>query len=142
MEVTAKVMFFKVSLTILLNQIFALVPLFSCQTGFKNLQSLEICGGGLTDAGVKNIKDLAPLKLLNLSQNHNLSEKSLEMISGLTALVSLNVLNSRITNEGLLYVKSVNSLCSLSMESSQVTASEIKKLKSTFLPNLVNYRPE
>lgn len=109
---------------------------------FKNLQSLEICGGGLTDAGVKSIKDLASLKLLNLSQNHNVSDKSLEMISGLTALVSLNVSNSRITNEGLLYLKSLKSLRSLCMESCQVTASEIKKLKSTFLPNLVNYRPE
>jgi len=24
---------------------------------FKNLQSLEVCGGLITDAGVKNIKD-------------------------------------------------------------------------------------
>lgn len=49
---------------------------------FKNLRSLEICGGGLTDAGVKNIKDLKSLVLLNLSQNHHLTDKSLEFISG------------------------------------------------------------
>ncbi|KAL6335433.1 hypothetical protein AAG906_029676 [Vitis piasezkii] len=49
---------------------------------FKNLQSLEICGGGLTDAGVKNIKDLTCLTVLNLSQNCNLTDKSLELISG------------------------------------------------------------
>ncbi|CAL5375596.1 unnamed protein product [Camellia sinensis] len=48
---------------------------------FKNLRSLEICGGGLTDAGVKNIKDLSSLTVLNLSQNGNLTDKSLEMIS-------------------------------------------------------------
>lgn len=52
------------------------------QTGFKNLQALEICGGNLTDAGVKNIKDLTSLTLLNLSQNSNLTDKSLELISG------------------------------------------------------------
>ena len=57
--------------------------LFSCQTGFKNLQSLEICGGGLTDAGMKNIKVLASLTLLNISQNCNLTNKSLELISGM-----------------------------------------------------------
>ncbi|GJT14889.1 vacuolar-processing enzyme [Tanacetum coccineum] len=35
----------------------------------KNLRSLEICGGGITDVVVKNIKDLQSLVLLNLSQN-------------------------------------------------------------------------
>ena len=47
------------------------------------MRSLEICGGGLTDAGVKNIKDLSSLSLLNLSQNCNLTDKTLEMISGI-----------------------------------------------------------
>lgn len=48
----------------------------------KKLQSLEICGGGLTDAGMKNIKDLSSLTLLNLSQNCNLTDKTLELVSG------------------------------------------------------------
>lgn len=52
---------------------------------FKNLRSLEICGGGLTDAGVKNIKDLTSLTLLNLSQNSHLTDKSLEVISGIVS---------------------------------------------------------
>lgn len=55
---------------------------FSFDTDLKRLQSLEICGGGLTDAGVKNIKDLSSLTLLNLSQNSNLTDKTLELISG------------------------------------------------------------
>lgn len=50
---------------------------------FKKLRSLEICGGGLTDAGVKNIKELTSLTLLNLSQNNLLTDKSLESISGI-----------------------------------------------------------
>jgi hypothetical protein len=49
---------------------------------FKNLESLELCGGSITDAGVKNIKDLKALTLLNLSQNANLTDKTLELISG------------------------------------------------------------
>ena len=49
---------------------------------FKGLQSLEVCGGLLTDAGVKNIKDLKALTLLNLSQNGNLTDITLELISG------------------------------------------------------------
>ena len=50
---------------------------------FKNLLSLEVCGGFVTDAGVKNIKDLNALTLLNLSQNVNLTDKTLELISGI-----------------------------------------------------------
>lgn len=57
--------------------------LYYTSTDFKNLRSLEICGGGLTDAGVKHIKDLSSLTLLNLSQNCNLTDKTLELISGI-----------------------------------------------------------
>lgn len=53
---------------------------------FKNLQSLEICGGGLTDAGVKNIREIVSLTQLNLSQNCNLTDKTLELISGIFLL--------------------------------------------------------
>jgi hypothetical protein len=34
---------------------------------FKNIQSLEVCGGLITDAGVKNIKVLKALTLLTVS---------------------------------------------------------------------------
>ncbi|XWS27100.1 hypothetical protein CRYUN_Cryun26dG0087400 [Craigia yunnanensis] len=108
----------------------------SALTSFKNLHSLEICGGGLTDAGLKNIKDLASLTLLNLSQNCNLTNKSLELISGLTAVVSLNVSNSHISNDGLPFLKLLKNLRSLSLESCKETASEIKKLQSTVFPIL------
>ena len=42
----------------------------------------------ITDAGVKNIKDLKALTLLNLSQNGNLTDKTLELISGKFSLFS------------------------------------------------------
>jgi hypothetical protein len=57
-------------------------------SGFKNLESLEVCGGSITDAGVKNIKDLKALTLLNLSQNVNLTDKTLELISGIISSLS------------------------------------------------------
>lgn len=56
--------------------------------GFKNLRSLEVCGGGLTDAGVKNIKDLSSLTMLNLSQNHHLTDRTLELISGTSCILN------------------------------------------------------
>lgn len=62
------------------------------ETEFKNLRSLEICGGGLTDTGVKNIKELSSLVCLNLSQNSNLTDKTLELISGTSADLCFSVL--------------------------------------------------
>ncbi|XP_062078218.1 uncharacterized protein LOC133782829 isoform X4 [Humulus lupulus] len=109
---------------------------------FKKLQSLEICGGGITDAGVKNIQDLVYLRRLNLSQNCNLTNKTLELISGLTTLLSLNMSNSCVTNAGLQYLKPLKNLRSLTLESCKVTASEIKILQCVALPNLINFRPE
>jgi hypothetical protein len=134
---------------------------------FKNLQSLEVCSGFITDAGVKNIKDLKAMRLLNLSQNRNLTDKTLELISGtcslklvlsihlpvvfvstvasragLTALMSLNVSNSRVSNSGLHHLKPLQNLRSLTLESCRVTAPEIKKLQLDALPNLVSVRPE
>jgi len=114
----------------------------NCFRFFKNLQSLEVSGGLITDAGVKNIKDLKALTLLNLSQNGNLTDKTLELISGLTALVSLNVSNSRVSNSGLHHLTLLQNLRSLSLESYRVTPAEIKKLRLAALPNLISVRPE
>lgn len=59
------------------------MSIFFFKSDFKNLRSLELCGGGITDVGVKNIKALVSLTLLNLSQNCHLTDKSLESISGM-----------------------------------------------------------
>ena len=91
---------------------------------------------------MKNIKDLKALEQLNLSQNVNLTDKTLELISGLTALVSLNVSNTRVSNAGLRHLKDLQNLRSLSLDSCRVTTSEVKKLQATVLPNLISVRPE
>lgn len=62
--------------------------------------------------------------------------------TGLTGLVSLNVSNSRITNAGLVHLKPLKNLRSLSLESCKVTATELKKIQLAALPNLVSVRPE
>jgi hypothetical protein len=62
--------------------------------------------------------------------------------AGLTALMSLNVSNSRVSNSGLHHLKPLQNLRSLTLESCRVTAPEIKKLQLDALPNLVSVRPE
>lgn len=62
--------------------------------------------------------------------------------SGLTGLVSLNMSNSGVTNEGLQYLKPLKNLRSLSLEYCKVDAVEIKKLQLKALPNLVRFRPD
>jgi hypothetical protein len=54
----------------------------------------------------------------------------------------LNVSNSRVSNAGLRHLKALQNLRSLTLDSCRVTANEIKKLKVTALPNLINVRPE
>lgn len=60
----------------------------------------------------------------------------------MTALVNLNVSNSRVSNAGLKHLKDLQNLRSLSLDSTRVTANEMKKLLATTLPNLISMRPE
>lgn len=76
----------------------------------------ELYGVSIIDADVKNIKDLISLTLLDLSQNSNLTGKTLELVSGLTALISFNVSNSCSTN---------------------VSATKLKKIQLAALPNML-----
>jgi len=105
---------------------------------FKNLRSLEVCGGSITDAGVKNIKDLTSLTLLNLSQNGNLTNKTLELISGMTlftavfeiwSLLVFYLLLSSIFWSLFTYIVGLTSLVSLNVSSSRVTSAGLQHLK-------------
>ena len=66
----------------------------------------------------------------------------LHLATGLTALVSLNVSNSRVSNSGLHHLTLLQNLRSLTLESCRVTPAEIKKLRLAALPNLISVRPE
>ena len=77
--------------------------------------------------------------LMNSMRSSNYEFSFSGVNAGLTALVSLNVSNSHITNDGLPYLKPLKNLQLLSLESCKEISSEIKKLQSTALPNLVSF---
>lgn len=60
----------------------------------------------------------------------------------LSQLGSLNVSGSRVTSAGLQHLTKLKNLKSLTLESTKVTANDIKKLHESYLPDLVAYRPE
>jgi hypothetical protein len=58
----------------------------------------------------------------------------------MTALVSLNISNTRVTNAGLQHLRPLKNLTSLSLQACKVTWPEIRKLQATTLPNLAGVR--
>lgn len=67
-----------------------------------NLESLELCGGALTDQGVDLLSTLTNLQSLSLAQNTRISDLSLLALSRLSALTALNLTQSRVTGNGIL----------------------------------------
>uniref|UniRef100_M4C067 Uncharacterized protein n=1 Tax=Hyaloperonospora arabidopsidis (strain Emoy2) TaxID=559515 RepID=M4C067_HYAAE len=65
------------------------------------LRELTICGGNVSDRGVKIISELASLTYLNLSQNRNVTSKSLFRLRSLTSLRCLNLSNTGISAPSL-----------------------------------------
>jgi Leucine-rich repeat (LRR) protein len=111
-----------------------------CVPDFKKLQSLELCGGGITDTGVSKIKDLTLLTSLNLSQNLRITDNALQYLSGMKSLVSLNLANSRVTNAGLHHLRPLTSLTSLALQGCKVTRLAVDHLQATSLPSLAVIR--
>ena len=65
------------------------------------LQSLEMCGGAVTDAGVVHLAPLGRLTHLSLAHNTRVTDVSLPVFQGMTELVFLNLTRSRLTGPGI-----------------------------------------
>ncbi len=66
-----------------------------------HLESLELSGTAITDAGLAHLKGLTGLRRLTLDRTL-VSNAGLAHLEGMTSLTSLNISGSRITDEGIL----------------------------------------
>lgn len=103
-----------------------------CTLTFSNLKSLEVCGGGVTDVGVRYIsRSMALLESLNLANNHRISDEAMPSICLLKNLKNLNLTHSRVTSEGILHLLNLRRLESLSVHECKINKSAITKLQQS-----------
>ena len=70
---------------------------------FTGLEDLEVCGGGLSDAGVHELGALTRLTSLSLANNAALSDRAAPALARLSRLRELNLSGARrMTGNGIL----------------------------------------
>jgi Leucine-rich repeat (LRR) protein len=82
----------------------------------KSLERLELCGGGIGDLGCTHlVENLPNLTSLNLAQNEQITNIGASAISSLVNLKSLNLSNTRVNTNALVFFKGLRQLQSLAM---------------------------
>ena len=74
---------------------------------FRRLERLEICGGGISDEGVKELIWLTGLQHLSLAQNARITDRASLFLSGLSQLHDLNLTGTQLTGNGILPLRSL-----------------------------------
>eukprot|EP00741_Cyanophora_paradoxa_P018564 tig00021070_g17923.t1 len=97
----------------------------------RDLESLELCGGALSDAGVaRHLPRLSRLSSLNLSQNYRLSDACVPALGRLPLLTALNLSHTRLTSAGALQLaSSLPQLQTLSLFGCKVSKSALSRAK-------------
>ena len=67
----------------------------------KRLQTLELCGGQVTDAGVNQLRDLRGLTALSLAHNKRITDASVLHFACMQRLRQLNLAQSAVTDNGI-----------------------------------------
>jgi len=85
---------------------------------------------GLTDSGLKHLKGLTNLGVLNLN-NTKITDAGLVHLKGLTKLKVLNLDETNVTDTGLENLKGLTNLFSLDLTKTKVTDDGVKKLQKS-----------
>lgn len=94
----------------------------------STLTALEVCGGGVTNRGARQISRLRLLQSLNVSQNPHLGNEGVAALAKLNHLERLNIAGTGATGKCISALASMKSLRLLSLHSCRITASDCEKL--------------
>ena len=101
-----------------------------------NLRHIEICGGGLSDEGVRVLSGLPELRTMNLSQNGGVTDRSVPLLADLPVLEALNLSNTRVGPAALPALQCLVTLTSLALYSCAIPPAAAGTLKAS-LPRLL-----
>ena len=97
------------------------------QAAYESLQTLDLTGRQVTDAGLKELAGLMSLQGLNLSRTR-VTDAGLKELAGLMSLQRLDLRGTRVTDAGLKELAGLKSLQSLDLGDTQVTDAGLKEL--------------
>lgn len=97
--------------------------------GLKAIEHLELGNTQVDDQGLEYLKDLTPLKFLNL-QGLGISDVGLAHLKNLTALENLNLNGNRITAKGMSYLQAMTRLEGLAIRDAAITDDSLIALKN------------
>jgi len=94
----------------------------------STLTTLEVCGGGVTNRGARQISRLRLLQSLNVSQNPHLGNEGIAALAKLNHLERLNIAGTGVTGKCISALASMQSLRLVSLHGCRITASDCNKL--------------
>ena len=104
-----------------------------------NLQVLSLFACGITDAGLKELKELKNLRRLQLANNEDITDAGLKELSRLPELRFLDLGGTQVTDAGLKELKDLPSLQELGIGRTKVSEAGVQELKKA-RPDLKVYR--
>ena len=95
---------------------------------FRHLRSLDLTERKITDAGLKEIRELKSLTTLSLSHNR-ITDAGLKELRGLSKLTKLELTGNAITDAGLAELRELKDLASLDLARTQITDAGLRQLR-------------
>jgi hypothetical protein len=94
-----------------------------------NLQVLSLFACGITDAGLKELKELKNLRRLQLANNEDITDAGLKELSRLPELRFLDLGGTQVTDAGLKELKDLPNLQELGIGRTKVSEAGVQELK-------------
>jgi hypothetical protein len=101
----------------------------ACLEALPKLDTLDLSGTHVSDAGLASLERQIQLTFLNLDQT-KITDASLEHLKGLSNLQELSLVNTRVTDAGLAYLEKLTKLQVLVLDQTPITNAGLAHLKN------------